>query len=123
MLGFDIDLQHCQANRTQLRRRGAFARNEPELHEYDQLMGSSDRLAEILRGQRLDIVIDDGLHTADAILKTWVSVRPHLAARFVYFIEDHANLLKNHGATFAGFDCCSFGLMNVIRDIESVGRR
>ncbi len=114
VLGFDIDLAYFNANRARLIRRGAFARNSPEVQEYDQLADGSNKLASILAGKTLDIVIDDGLHSLDAIVRTWWSVRPHLSQCFVYFIEDHDGLLDQCRAEFSGFDCRSSGMMTVI---------
>lgn len=114
VMGFDIDLGHFEENRSNLLRRGAFKLNEPELHEYDQLVDSRDILAKIVRGQTLDIVVDDGLHSTESIVTTWRSVKPHLSGRFVYFIEDHEGLLDACGAEFAEYDCSAFGLMTVI---------
>jgi hypothetical protein len=112
VLGLDIDPAYFNANRAALVRRGAFARNSPEVHEYDQLADGSDRL--VLAGKTLDIVIDDGLHSLEAIVRTWQSVRPYLSQRFVYFIEDYDGLLDQCRAEFSGFDCSSFGMMTVI---------
>lgn len=115
VVGLDIDLSHFEANRSALVRRGAFGRNHPELHEYDQLLANQDVLDEILRGRRLDIVIDDGLHSLKSILMTWRSVKPHLSSRFIYFIEDYENLLDACGDEFAQFHCYSQGLLTVIK--------
>lgn len=114
VIGLDIDLSHFAVKRSELVRRGAFGRNQPELHEYDQLVANQDLLGEILAGRRLDIVIDDGLHSLRSILTTWRSVKPHLSSRFVYFIEDYENLLDACGDEFAPFHCCSQGLLTVI---------
>lgn len=120
VMGFDIDLGHFQANRADLLRRGAFRCNAPEVHEYDQLADGRARLAEVLHGDTLDVVIDDGLHSLDAIVTTWRSVRPHLSRRFVYFIEDCAGLPDACGAEFDGFDCRAEGLMTVVS--SGIGR-
>lgn len=114
VMGFDIDIGHFQQNEPALRRRGAFKRNQPEVHDYDQLVESRDALAKVLRGRTLDIVIDDGLHTVDAIVTTWRSVAPHLSSRFAYFIEDHADLLSFCGEEFRGFSTRSFGMLTVV---------
>ncbi len=114
VLGFDIDLTHFEENLPRLVQRGAFKRTTPELHEYDQLVESSQQLGTILKGAKLDVVIDDGLHSVDAIVKTWRSVRPHLAGRFVYFIEDYDGLLSAVGSQFEGFKTASDGMMTVV---------
>lgn len=114
VLGFDIDLGHFEENFADLKRRGAFTRNQPELCEYDQLAESPASLSKLLNGQRLDVVIDDGLHSIDAIVTTWRAVAPYLSSRSVYFIEDYPDLLAACGDEFSGFDCRSFGLMTVV---------
>jgi hypothetical protein len=114
VLGLDIDPAHFEANRMDLLRRGAFQKNSPEVFSYDQLIDGTGRLTEILRGETLDIVIDDGLHSVNSIVTTWRSVRPHLSSSFVYFIEDYPGLLERCGAEFSGFESASFGMMTVI---------
>lgn len=114
VLGLDIDLSHFENNKAVLIRARAFAQNAPEVREYDQLVDRSDRLGEILAGKTLDIVIDDGLHSIDAIVQTWRSVRPHLSRRFVYFVEDYDGLLDQCRAEFSDFDSVSFGMMTII---------
>jgi len=114
VIGLDIDLDHFENNRAKLIRCGALMTNSPELHTYDQLADDSTRVAEILGGQKLDIVIDDGLHSCESIIKTWRAIVPHLSPRFVFFVEDHARLPEKCASEFEGYDCRSFGLMTVI---------
>lgn len=114
VLGFDIDTEYFNANRELLIRRGAFRRTTPQVHEYDQLVDGSGKLAEILDGRTLDIVIDDGLHSIEAIVMTWRSVRPHLSRQFVYFVEDYEGLADSCRSEFAPYDCWSIGMMTVI---------
>jgi hypothetical protein len=114
VIGFDIDLSHFEENRATLLRRGAFRKNQPELHEYDQLIDNRERLGEVLGGQTLDVVIDDGLHSAESIVTTWRSVAPHLSRRFVYFIEDYDGLLDQCSGEFSQFDCRAFGMLTVV---------
>lgn len=121
VLGFDIDLSHFKENRSRLVQRGAFKRTTPEVHEYDQLVDGSAVLGDILKGARLDVVIDDGLHSIDAIVKTWRSVRPHLADRFVYFIEDYDDFPRHVGSEFDGFEVTAGGLMTVVSRGVEVG--
>lgn len=114
VLGFDIDPEHFESNKFALLQRGAFKENTPKLHDYDQLVDGSRRLADVLCGRTFDIVIDDGLHSLESIVMTWRSVRPHLSSRFAYFIEDHQDLLDKCGAEFSGFDARSYGMITVI---------
>ena len=64
--------------------------------------------------EKLDVVIDDGLHSKEAIIANWCVVKPHLAPRCVYFIEDFAGLIDVCGEEFAGFDTNAIGLMTVV---------
>lgn len=88
LLGLDIDPSHFESNKAELLRRGAFLQNTPEIHVFDQLQDGQDRMAEILDGRRIDILIDDGLHSPAAIETTLQAARPHLANDFVAVIED-----------------------------------
>jgi len=114
VIGFDIDLGHFEENRNALVGRGAFTCNQPELHEYDQLIDGKEHLRTILRGRTFDVVIDDGLHSRESIMTTWRSVAPHLSTQFVYFIEDFEGLLDVCSTEFAPFDCSAIGMMTVI---------
>lgn len=114
VIGLDIDLGHFEGNRAALEHCGAFKRNKPELHEYDQLVSGEDRLQQVLGGSTLDIVIDDGLHSTDSIITTWRSTVPFLSPRFAYLIEDYEGLLDAVGQEFAGYDRQAFGLLTVI---------
>ena len=114
VIGFDIDLRHFEVNRAALEHRGAFKRNTPELHDYDQLASGTDRLQKVLGGDTLDIVIDDGLHSTESIITTWRSTIPFLSPRFVYFIEDYADLLDAVGHEFDAYDRHAFGMLTVI---------
>ena len=88
LLGLDIDTSHHENNLRTLRHRGAFSKNVPEIHVFDQLQDDSKRMVAILGGQKVDIFIDDGLHSAEAIRNTLKAIKPHLASGFVALIED-----------------------------------
>ena len=89
IIGFDIDLSHFSDNRDDLERLGAFQNNPVETYELDQFVDNTELLSEVLGGDYVDIVIDDGCHFDNAIMQTLLSVWPFLAAGFVYFIEDN----------------------------------
>ena len=98
IIGLDIDLSHTQNNMDYLKSKGAFKENEPELYEFDQFKDNRELLSNILKGDKIDVIIDDGFHSVESILKTIKSVLPHLSKKFVYFIEDNEevhNHLKN----------------------------
>ena len=94
ILGFDIDTSHFEENRQNLLDRGGFSSNSPEIHTYDQFVPSRDLLVEILKGDKIDICIDDGCHLDEAIVCTMKSVMFHLNKKFVYFVEDNRKVHK-----------------------------
>jgi hypothetical protein len=91
VLGLDLDLSNFEANRPKLEQLGAFSKNRPELHPFDQLdvHAAHDRMQCILDGAKVDIAIDDGHHSIRSIEITFEALHPHLAENFVYFIEDN----------------------------------
>jgi hypothetical protein len=88
IIGLDIDLGHIQSNMKNLEARGAFKNGNLELHTFDQLEDNRRLLSDILGRDRVDVYIDDGLHTEASIMTSLASIRPYLAKRFVCFIED-----------------------------------
>ena len=92
IIGLDIDLGHMRANLSNLLECGAFKSRMPELHAFDQFTASPDRFAQILRGRKIDILIDDGFHSDETILKTVTAALPHMAKNFVIFAEDNGSV-------------------------------
>ena len=90
VLGLDIDLSHTLGNLENMKRKGAFKNNLPELHHFDQFLDNTDYLRNILHGDKINVLIDDGHHSNKAILTTLNSAFPFLAKKFVYIIEDNA---------------------------------
>jgi hypothetical protein len=91
VIGLDIDLSNFQGNRKTLEQLGAFKKNAPELYSFDQLNATKAQtvLKEALQNGRVDIAIDDGCHSIESIEITFDAIKPFLAKRFAYFIEDN----------------------------------
>ena len=115
VLGFDIDLSHMNDNMDDLARRGAFSRNRPELHRYDQFVHSEDLLGDILKGDTIDICIDDGCHLNEAIMCTMRSVMPHMKSPFVYFVEDNEFVFDEIGREYPDNDLEADGRLIIMR--------
>jgi hypothetical protein len=94
IIGLDLDLEHMNSNMENLKNLGAFKRNQPEIYEFDQFLDNTEYLRTILKGDRIDICIDDGPHSVESILSAMKSVMPYLAHKFVYFIEDNKDVHK-----------------------------
>ena len=115
VIGLDIDLGHITSNTPILEKLGAFSQNSPELHEFDQLVDNREMLGRILDQDKVDIAIDDGLHSVDSIIKTMRSLQPHLANDFVYFVEDNAQAHKSIRSEFPEFQVQNYGMLSIIR--------
>ena len=91
VIGLDLDLRNFEKNRPFLESHGAFAKNTPELFEFDQLDLPKARnvLRDVLGEAKVDIAIDDGCHSIESIKITFDALNPHLNRNFVYFIEDN----------------------------------
>jgi len=89
IIGLDIDLEYFNANIDNLKGLGAFTKNMPELHYFDQYKENHEYLGNILGDDKIDIFIDDGVHDSAAIMKTMECVVPYLSDQFVYFVEDN----------------------------------
>jgi hypothetical protein len=89
IIGLDIDPSHYRENLANLKSLGAFKAENVSVHEFDQYGCTVDTLSTILDGKRINIFIDDGTHTDEAIIRTLSSVRRHLSHDFLYVIEDN----------------------------------
>ena len=87
--GFDLDPNNYRHNENRLLSRGAFKNKPPEVYQFDQYDDNRRLVEKILNGDKINICIDDGDHSSDAIICTIRSMRPHLAEDFVYFVEDN----------------------------------
>jgi len=114
VLGLDIDIDNCLKNIPSLKQQGAFTQNQPVLHEFDAYEGKSAQIEKILQGKKIDIFIDDGPHTRDAILNTFRAIKPFLANTFVAFIEDNSNIAKELRELLPEFCVLNQGELTVI---------
>ncbi len=114
VIGLDIDTSIAERNMDNLLELGAFSDNSPELYTYDQMVDSTELLNEVLNGDRIDIFIDDGAHFDDAIMTTLRSALPHLSDRFVYFVEDNANVHRTIELEYPKFPIYVDGELTVI---------
>lgn len=89
IIGLDIDLVNTDLNMPNLRSRGAFSNSNLELHRFDQFNDGESVVASILKGDKIDVVIDDGVHLDETIIKSYEASKNHLADDFVYIIEDN----------------------------------
>jgi len=92
IVGLDIDLSHFEENLEDLERRGAFKGNYPIVREFDQLNPDVESISQALEGQKVSLVIDDGLHSEEAIVNTWNAINSFLAQKFVYVVEDVSSI-------------------------------
>jgi hypothetical protein len=120
VIGFDIDLSYIEDNMDNLRIAGAFWSNSPELHTFDQLAYNGDIVRDALNGDKIDILIDDGHHSDDAVLNTAKHFVPFLSDDFVYFIEDNEYCFKQLKRDYPTLIVRNFGELTVVTRRESI---
>ena len=116
IVGLDIDLGHFECNRAELESRGAFADNSPELSTFDQFLDNTGLLESIMRGDKIDVFIDDGFHSEESILTTLRCVRPFLADEFAYIVEDNDEIAPTIREECPSLDVHSHGQLTIIRN-------
>lgn len=87
IFGADIDLSHFESNKKNLNQKLDLNFSNIKVFQFDQLNPEKFNFLDIDH-KSLDIVIDDGLHSTESILKTARFLNPYLSEKFVYFIED-----------------------------------
>ena len=114
IIGLDIDLGHIHRNMERLRDLGAFELTKPELYEFDQFLDNREHMGRLLQGDRVDICIDDGFHSDETVLGPMTSVFPHLADRFVYFVEDNRSVHKKISARYPKLKVDRSGALTIV---------
>ena len=116
IIGLDIDLSHFRDNLPFLKSLNAFAHRDVVVREFDQFLDNRDYVQEILEGATIDVMIDDGFHSEETIVKTFESVKPYLGPHFVYFVEDNAKVGRLLKSTYPMYDFdCSKAELTVVR--------
>jgi len=87
IFGFDLNTSSYHSNVDHLRSLG-FNDKHVQVTQMDQMQSNQQLLQSIFGNLRPHIVIDDGYHIPESGKRTFLSMRPVLAERFVYFIED-----------------------------------
>lgn len=122
VIGLDIDLSMFNGNMSDLKARGAFVRNKPEVYELDELApDAAERFAEILGEDTVDLFIDDALHYDAAILQTLGYCLPKLSPTGVYIIEDNDGVHKKVADQFPAYSVQAAGQLTVVRQRFKVG--
>lgn len=113
IIGLDIEFRNFSF--AALREKGAFDYNTPEVHFFDELApDASKRLRNILRGERIDVMIDDALHDDASILTAMEAVLPFMAERFLYFVEDSSTADTAIRWRYPDFSVARHGRLTVV---------
>lgn len=118
--GFDIDLSYFNDNYQNLYQKGAFRANEPSLYEFDQFLDNKEFVSQLLGLERINVCIDDGIHSDQAILTTIKSIQPSLAKHFVYFVEDNPTVSDKISQLWPEYCVKSFGELTIITSSKDV---
>lgn len=113
IIGLDIDPVPFQRRIRRLKLLGAFALQDPIVLRWDQLAPDRKVVARALGGRAIDILVDDGLHTTESILRTAEALEPLLAPHCVYFVEDHCGTREAIEHLLPSFDSESKGELTV----------
>lgn len=100
--GIDIEVSRCEANIEEFVELGAFKRSRPTFLELDATRPSAEVLAQSLNDlPRLSLVVDDGLHTIEAISTMIQFLQPYLDQTFTYIVEDNPGSFRRVRNLFA----------------------
>lgn len=91
--GFDYVINNTAGNLALLGSRGAFRHSNLSLHTYDQhgsVAVNSQMIGAILGSNRFTFFVDDGLHTDNAIVDTFLAFKDYMSSGGLYVIEDVA---------------------------------
>jgi glycosyltransferase involved in cell wall biosynthesis len=119
VIGLDLDPDIFAEHRPVLEQRGAFQQNTPEVYAFDQFAPDRALLGQIASNEKIDIFIDDGAHTREAILGTLDAVKDHMSEGAVYIIEDFLGIEAEVGERLPGWRVLSHGLMTIATDLTS----
>lgn len=100
--GFDFQLNNTINNLLFLKSKGAFVHGDPLLTAYDQLRPVADNaqmLRDVLGAKRISFFMDDGLHTAKAIIDTFLAFKDFVLLGGLYVVED-VSIPKSEKAAF-----------------------
>ena len=114
IIGFDIDLNHFKNNQNNLQNLGAFINNKPELYEFDQFEDNRKYIKDIINHDKINICIDDGLHSNQSIMQTMKSITPFLDENFIYIIEDNNNIVKEVQAAYPNYNIYYEGSLTIV---------
>jgi hypothetical protein len=89
IIGLDIDLSHFKKNKDNLKKLGAFKKNNVEIYEFDQFKNNIKLIKDILKKDKIDILIDDGFHSDETCLNSFNDFKQFMKKESVYFIEDN----------------------------------
>jgi hypothetical protein len=114
VIGLDIDLRNIADNMHDLLQKGAFMNENFEMEEFDQFKNNKGLLKRLLRGDKIDVVIDDASHTDQGILNTFKDMLPYLNKHFIYFIEDNHKVAQKLKRIYPEFNQQVYGRLVII---------
>ena len=116
IIGLDWDLTAYADFTTMLLKRGAFQKNTPEIHQFDEISPfASYDLRRILGREKLDLFIDDALHYDAAIINSFSAFHRSVKIGGLYIIEDNKNVASVLAKTYRGqHEVRSFNELTVI---------
>lgn len=106
LIGLDIKPARYHSFKDTLISRGAFRAGAPQVFQFDAYAPDISVLQHALAGRTIDVFIDDGPHTFEAIKIVAKAIRPLLSEKYLYVAEDNpevaAVLAESLGASEVG---------------------
>lgn len=105
LVGLDINLRNWETYHPWLLRRGAFHGNLDRIKVFEtdtSTLSAFRRARNALVGRVFDLIIDDGCHQYDCIMRTFTNLHPYLAKGGFYFVEDNTGILMRKFITKKG---------------------
>ena len=95
--GFDIYTKNFYDNLNNLKDKGAFENQDPNIYEFDSYTPDTVLANNLFKSKKINLIVDDGHHTEESIIKATGCFLPHLnTENFTYVIEDLGRLNINN---------------------------
>lgn len=124
VVGLDIDLSHYWGNKQTLENLGAFKNNNVEVYEFDQLHHNNNEiLSKIFSKEKIQFLIDDGLHLNESILNSINDFLPFLDKHFLYVVEDNKVVYDEIARIYSDkFNVFNEGKITILQGRRSDGK-
>jgi len=118
--GFDIYTKNFYSNLDNLKNKGAFENQTPNIYEFDSYNPNTTLVKDLFKSKKINFLVDDGHHTEKSITEAAKCFLPYLDTKnFVYVIEDLGrlnitNLVDKYSKMFGDIGTIDYFDKNII---------